>query len=68
MSTPLRKAYSQDDLRAAANTYMLTMFGRVSEAQDREAWYYRLGLLYDFVETVWNEIPPSQDQPDAPRS
>lgn len=61
MST-VRRAYSRDDLREATKKYMVTMFGKPAEAEDREAWYYRLGLLYDFVETMWHEIPPSEDQ------
>jgi hypothetical protein len=58
MTEPLRKAYSQDDLRAAAKAYMAMMFDSRS---DRDAYFIRLGLLIDFVDTMWNEIPPTPD-------
>ena len=58
MSTPVRQAYSQDDLRAAAKAYMAMMFDAKA---DRDGYFLRLGLLIDFVDTMWNEIPPSAD-------
>lgn len=65
MTSSVRQAYSRNDLREATMKYMLTMFGKPADASDREAWYYRLGLLYDFIETMWNEIPPSSDNSEA---
>lgn len=68
MSTsPVRQAYSQDDLREATKRYMLTMFGKPKDSENADAWYARAGLLWDFVETMWHEMPPSQDQPSAER-
>jgi hypothetical protein len=58
MTEPLRHAYSLDDLKANARNYMVTMFGKPAECADRDAWYQRLGLLTDFVETMWHEMPP----------
>ena len=60
MSEPVRFAYSLDEMRANVKRYMLTIFGKPTECENRDAWYTRAGLLTDFVETMWHEMPPNE--------
>lgn len=59
MNEPVRMWYSLDEMKGNARKYLETMFGKPSEAEDQDAWYARFGLLCDFVETMWYEMPPS---------
>jgi hypothetical protein len=61
MSTPVRQAWSLEELRDNALKYMTTMYGKPKDGNDPDQWYLRAGLLADFVATMWHEMPPSQE-------
>jgi hypothetical protein len=60
MNEPVRKPWSEDELREAAMEFMRVDFG-LPEKDDQEArgrYYERLGLLICFVAYMWDTYTP----------
>lgn len=57
MSDPVTREWSLDELRQNARKYMELMYGKPADAVDRDGWYVRFGMLVDFAEVMWHEIP-----------
>lgn len=56
MSEPVRKQWSEDELRMAAMEFMRCDFG-LPERRDQEArarYYERLGLIVSFTAWMWD--------------
>ena len=58
---PVRQSWSLDELRVNARRYMELMYGKPGTAIDKDAWYVRFGMLVDFAEVMWHEIPSPLD-------
>lgn len=68
MSEPVRKAWSQEELREAALEFMRVDFG-LPERGDQEArarWYERVGLIVSFTTWMWDCYPASGASLAAP--
>lgn len=55
MSEPVQRSWSLDELRAAAVSYMREDFGlpQKDDAEARDRWHERLGLLSAFAHYLW---------------
>lgn len=55
MSEPARRAYSREEMISEARLYMSNNYGMPAtlDANEREHWYVKLGMMVDFISDMF---------------